>query len=152
MSEAYRAMFGAGDLDAALAGLAEERRKIAELQQKVNATSTVVHSKDRLLSMTFNGQGELEKLTFNGTRYRRMPATELASVIKETLTAGRNEAMGKIGQIMGSDVLPGVKFEDMATGKLDLNSVMDSFLGVALDALPERLQGPARARLQGGEH
>jgi DNA-binding protein YbaB len=151
MSEPHqRGMFGAADLDGALAGLAEERRRIKELQETVAETSTVVHSKDRMLSVTFNGRGELDKLTFSGTRYRRVAPTELAKVITETLAAGRNQAMEKLGGMMGSEVLPGVKFEDMATGNVDVNEVIDGFLGAALAGLPDKVLGRFdQARLRG---
>jgi DNA-binding protein YbaB len=150
MSELYeRGRFKAGDVDAALAALAEERRRLEELQEKVAETSTVVHSKDRVLSATFDGRGELNTLTFNGTKYRRLAPAELAAMIKDTLAAGRSQALEKLGSMMGTVVLPGVKFGVMASGQVVMHQVIDSLLGSALGALPDKLRDKAQARLRG---
>jgi len=135
-------------LDEALAGLAEERRRLDELHEKIATSSTVVHSKDRVLSVTVDGRGELSKIAFDGTRYRRLAPAELAKLITDTVAAARREAIGKISGMAG-DIVPGVSFEDVAMGKLDVRTMVDSFLGAAIESLPDRMRDRARTRLEG---
>lgn len=141
----------AGDgMARATAAMADERRKLAEFQNKVSETTTVVQSRDRMVSMTFTGRGELSKLTFNNTRYRSMAPAELAAVITDTLTTGRNEAMAKLGGLMDPDALPGIAFGDLARGNVDLNEVVNAVIGPVLASLPDNLLKPSeRAQLRG---
>jgi DNA-binding protein YbaB len=134
---------------AALAGLDEERRKLSELQERIAGASTVINSKDRLLSLTFDGRGELTKLVFNNTNYRRMAPPELAAVIMETFSAGRTQALEKLGSLAGHDALPGVSLTSLAKGEVELNNVVDAFLGAALEMLPDNALTPGdRAQLR----
>ena len=144
-----RRLAGRAELDAALVQLAEEKRKFHEMQSRVQDTSTTVQSKDRTLSMTFDGRGELEKVTFHGTRFRGLTGPELGKVITETLATGRGQAMEKLGGLMGDDVLPGISFSDMTTGKVGLDQVIGSFLGAALAGVPDRVGEGVRVRLDG---
>ena len=135
------ATFAPGDVDAALEALEAERRKLRSFQEQMTELTTVVHSPDRMLSMTFTGQGELSKLTFNTTKYRTMAPKELAHVIVTTLAAGRAEAMGKLGDIMGPGALPGTSFSELASGKADLSAVLDNLLSPALQWIADEGHG-----------
>jgi DNA-binding protein YbaB len=146
-----QAEYIAREMEAALATLATEQRKLAAFQEQVGRTTTVVHSKDRMLTMTFNGRGELDKLTLNDSRYREMAPVELAKIFMETLAAGRREAVQKLGGLMGSDPLPGVSFTDLASGQIDLMEVVNSLVGPALGQLPPNLFRPAEIELLRGE-
>jgi DNA-binding protein YbaB len=148
MTEPYGPGVG-NRVEQALAELAEQRDRIAEVQEKVGKTTTVRHSKDRILSVTVDGRGDLRKVAFDGTRYRRLAPAELAKLIIDTVNDARSEAMRKVGGMMDADVLPGVSFEDIATGKADVDSVVQSFLGAAFDQLPGGLRERAQKHLEG---
>ncbi|MEU8328687.1 MULTISPECIES: YbaB/EbfC family nucleoid-associated protein [unclassified Micromonospora] len=124
---------GGRELNVVFAMLAEERRKLDEFQAKMRAASTTVDSPNKMLTATFDGRGELVKLTFNNTKYRAMAPNELSSLLVETLRRGRAESFGKIDEMAGPDVLPGVSFGDLAGGKVDLNEVVGSLLTSAID-------------------
>lgn len=151
MSDAQRpGGFAASGMEEAMRALADERRKLSEFQAKVNETSTTVHSKDRMLAMTFDGRGELTKVAVNNNKYRSMAPAELAAVITETWAAGRSEAVGKLDGLADADALPGVSYSELTNGTLDLNDVVNVFLGSALSSLPDNMLTPAeRAELRG---
>jgi DNA-binding protein YbaB len=138
-------------LDAALGEYEVQVRALREFHDNLAQASTVVHSKDRMLTMTFTGQGELEKLTINNNGYRTMAPNELAATITETLAAGRAQALEKLGGMFGGQSLPGVSFGDLAAGRSDPNQVLEAILGPALDLLPANaLSESERARLRPG--
>ncbi|MEU7753052.1 YbaB/EbfC family nucleoid-associated protein [Micromonospora sp. NPDC049171] len=124
---------GGPGLNAVFAVLAEERRKLDEFQAKMRAASTTVESPNKMLSAVFDGRGELVKLTFNNTKYRGMAPNELSSLLLETLRRGRAEAFGKIDEMAGRDVVPGVSFSDLAGGKVNLDVVVGSLMTSAID-------------------
>jgi DNA-binding protein YbaB len=136
-------------IEQALADLAEERRRLAEIQEEIGKTSTVRHSKDRILSVTVDGRGDVRKVAFDGTRYRRLSPAELAKLIVDTVNDARNEAIQKVGGMVNSDVLPGVSFADVAAGKADMDGIVRSFLGAALDRLPDHMRERAKNHLEG---
>ncbi|SDT66425.1 YbaB/EbfC family nucleoid-associated protein [Actinoplanes derwentensis] len=133
-----------GQLEAMLVKLAEEQRKLEDFQRKMNEATTVVESSNKMVTATFDGRGELTGLTFNTTRYRTMSPTELASTMLETLRRGRGTAFGKIDEMTGGDVLPGIKFGDLAAGKVDINDVVGTLLTSAIN-LPDLVENARKA-------
>lgn len=122
-----------GQLDAMFAMLADEQRKLAEFQEKTAAASTVVESPDRMVAATFDGRGELVKLAFNTAKYRTMAPAQLASVLTDTIGRGRAAAFAKIDEMAGRDVLPGINFGELASGKVDLTEVVGTLITSAID-------------------
>lgn len=140
-----------GDVPAALAALEEERRKLADFQEQLADTTTVTHSADRMLTVTFDGRAELTKLTINTGAYRRMAPAELATAIVECLAAGRAAAYEKLSGFAPGDLVPGVSFEKLSRGDVDLVSMVNALVAPALDLLPDSmLTTEERAVLQGG--
>jgi DNA-binding protein YbaB len=139
---------GSGQLEAMFGMLADEQRKIAEFQRKMAEASTVVESPNKMITATFDGRGELVKLTVNNTKFRTMAPEELASMLTDTLKRGRTAAFGKMDQMSGGDVLPGVKFGDLAAGKLDINEVVGTLMSSAID-LPTIAQAVKRETSRG---
>jgi DNA-binding protein YbaB len=125
--------------------LAAEQRKLHDLDKKVEQEKTVVHAKDRSLSMTFDGRGELTSMTFNGEKYRKLAPPALAHTIVETFRAGRTESMEKLSGMMGAPVLPGLDFKGLATGKVSPAEIFDSLLSPALEAMTDGVIGRGSA-------
>nr|WP_221382676.1 YbaB/EbfC family nucleoid-associated protein [Actinoplanes polyasparticus] len=119
---------GARRLDTMFALFAEEQRKLAEFQKKMASASTVTESANKMVTATFDGRGELVKLVFNNTKYRSMAPAELATMVTDTIRRGRASAFGKIGEMAGGPVIPGVDFGDLAAGQVDLDKVVNSML------------------------
>ena len=132
--------FGQRELDTALAMLEEEQRKLADVQRRMKEASTTVESANKMLTAKFDGRGELVSLTFKNTKYRSMAPAELATAITETVRSGRKQALHKVGDLMGGDVLPGISFSDVMAGDVDFNTIASGLLSSSLD-----LPGLARA-------
>jgi hypothetical protein len=126
----------AGDLTAALSALDDEQRKMREFQQAVAEASTTVRSKDRMLSATFDGRGELTELKFHSTRYREMAPAELANAVVQILAEGRGNALAAMAGLSGAPKIPGVDFAELASGKVDLDQVMGAVLGPLFGGKP----------------
>lgn len=124
------------DINAAMAALDEERRRLAEISRIRREETTTVHAKDKSVSMTFDGSGELTELKFNGNKYRSMAPAELASLLIETVKLGRSRSMAKMTELMSSDSTPGIDIAGIASGKVDPSEVIDSLLNPMLDQIP----------------
>ena len=122
-----------GQLEAVFAVLADEQRKLAEFQEKMATASTVAESPDKMLAATFDGRGELVTLTFNNTKYRTMAPAQLAATVLDVIRRGRAAAFTKIDEAAGRDVLPGINFGELASGKVDVNEVVNTLIGSAID-------------------
>lgn len=121
-----------GQLQEALTKVADEQRKMREFRAAMDEATTTVRSKDRMLSATFDGRGELRELKFHSTHYREMAPAELTNVITTLLREGRTEALGKMSDLPGAPRLPGINLGDVASGKLDPNDMVKSLLGPLL--------------------
>jgi hypothetical protein len=130
--------------EAAMRTFEEERRKLSELHRKMDEDSSTVRAKDRCLSMTFDGRGELTAMKFLGTKFRSMAPAELAHVIVETVNEGRARSMKKLGESMGTG-LPGVDFAELAAGKMDPEKLLEALLSPILGEMTEEVLGsPAK--------
>ena len=87
--------------DDAMADLDRERAKLGELG-KLWDQNTTVHAKDRSLSMTVDGRGELLEVAFTGSKYKTMPPAQLAHVIVETLGRAASKVQAGIRPLTGS--------------------------------------------------
>ena len=134
------------DLDAALAALEEEQRKLAEISRVRQQETTTVQARDHSLEMTFDGSGELAELKFNGTKYRSMAPAQLASVIVETLQVGRAQSTAKMTDLMSADLLPGLDLAGIASGKVDPSSVIDALVAPMLGELDDDTTSGDRSR------
>lgn len=119
--------------EAALASLDREQRKLSDITKTLSEAVTTVKAKDRSLTVDFDGRGEITAITFQGSKYRNMAPAELSHVLLETIRIGRAECVQKLTEAMGQDLLPGVNFSDLASGKLNaeeiLEKVVSPFLG-----------------------
>jgi DNA-binding protein YbaB len=114
--------------EAAMRTFEGEQRKLTDLQQKMEEDSSTVRSKDRSLSMTFDGRGELTGMKFHGTKFRSMAPAELAHLIVETVRAGRTQYLEKMSEDMG-ELMPGLNFADLASGQANPGKILESMFG-----------------------
>jgi DNA-binding protein YbaB len=151
MSEIPSASSVQQQLDAALGDYEKQMRALNEFRDNAASASTVVHSKDRMLTMTFTGHGELQKVTVNSNGYRSMAPNELATAISETVAAGRTQALEKMAGMFDGQALPGVSMGDLVSGRADPGSVLEAVLGSMLEVLPPgALSESERTRLWPG--
>lgn len=137
--------------EAALASLDREHQKLTEVTNMIDQESTTVRSKDRSVSMDFDGRGEVTAITFHGTKYRGMAPAELSHLLVETIRAGRAQCMQKVADAMGEDFLPGISFTDLATGKMDAEDIFQKLVSPFLgDEAADGILGRSQKDTQGG--
>ncbi|WP_410611323.1 YbaB/EbfC family DNA-binding protein [Amycolatopsis sp. lyj-109] len=110
-----------------------EMGKLDELGKHWDEARSTVHPKDRSLTMTLDGRGELVELVFNGSKYRTLPPAQLAQIIVETLQKGRVEAQQKMSDLMGETSVPGLDLAGMAAGEVRPDEMIKSMFGQMLD-------------------
>jgi hypothetical protein len=139
-------------LDAAMVEFEEQRRLLGQFQAQSSEVSTVVHSRDRVLTLSFDGQGDLVKAVVNSEKYRTMAPAEVAAMFMDTFTSGRGQALARMSEMFGGkEIAGGVSVGDLIGGKADLGGLLDAIVGSALDSLPgETLNESERRRLLGG--
>jgi hypothetical protein len=120
-------------MDNAWATFETEMEKLGELGKHWDEARTTVHPKDRLLTMTLDGRGELVELVFNGSKYRTLPPAQLAQIIVETLQKGRVEAQQKMSDLMGENSVPGLDLAGMAAGEVRPDEMIKSMFGPMLE-------------------
>lgn len=119
--------------EAALASLEHEQRKLAEVTRTMSEETTTVRSKDRSLTIDFDGRGEVTGITFPGAKYRTMAPAELSHLLVETIAAGRAQCVRKLAEVVGEDLLPGVNFADLASGKVSPEEIFGKVVSPFLD-------------------
>lgn len=132
--------------DDPMADLEAEKGRLGALGQVWKDETTTVRAKDNSFSMAFDGRGDLTGITFHGTKYRTVAPAEHAHLLVETLRRGRLECLEKMAATMGGDVLPGVDFVGLATGKVDPNEVVDALVAPLMRGLDEPGAGAREAR------
>ncbi|MBK0865933.1 MULTISPECIES: YbaB/EbfC family nucleoid-associated protein [unclassified Saccharopolyspora] len=133
------------DIDSAMSMLERERERVADVTKQQQGQSTTVQAKDHSLEATFDGSGELTGLKFNGNKYRSMAPAQLASVIVETIQAGRTQSMTKLTEQMSGGMLPGVDLAGIASGKVDPSTVLDQLMKPIV-GMAEELPGVPREK------
>lgn len=111
--------------EAALDALAHEQRKLETFSQQMVENTTTTRSKDRSFTIDFDGRGEVTGITFHGTQYRTMAPAEFSHLLVETIRTGRAECLRKLSEVVGEELLPGVSFTDLASGKLRPDEIFD---------------------------
>jgi DNA-binding protein YbaB len=109
------------------------------LRQQVREAKTTVRDKDRRLSATVGGEGELAQLTFHGDAYRQLPPAELADLIVKTVAKAREAAQRKLlaGASVLTDDLP--QLHDAARRATSVDELIEgivSAVGAAGDVRP----------------
>ncbi|GAA3440167.1 YbaB/EbfC family nucleoid-associated protein [Kutzneria kofuensis] len=138
--------------EAALAALEREQTKLAELTKVIEEENVTVRSKDRSLSMTFDGRGELTNISFNGVKYRSMAPAELAHLLVETIRSGRAQCVRKMADVMGESIVPGIDFTELATGKVNPMDVFEKLISPFVgDDFGSGVVGRATREPQGGK-
>jgi len=131
---AFDKLFG-GDLEGAVETFELEQEKLRQFQRALDEAKTVVRSKDRMLSVTFDGRGELTAVKFHSEKYRQMAPAELANALVQVFAEGRAKAMATMAELDGAPRIPGLDFAELASGKVDVDQMMQALLGPMFDNL-----------------
>ncbi|MFH8435844.1 YbaB/EbfC family nucleoid-associated protein [Streptomyces sp. NPDC018007] len=120
----------------AMTQLAEQTKKIQEVQEELARTSASATSKDRMVTATVNAHGEIVSFKFHTEGYRTMPAAQLAEVLKTTVNTARAEmstkVSGTVRPLMGAQ-------EELANGFFGGGGELDDLLAPLRAMRPEGL-------------
>ncbi|MFJ3902992.1 YbaB/EbfC family nucleoid-associated protein [Streptomyces sp. NPDC090025] len=119
------------DIDArikeAMASLTAHRDRMMEVRTELEAASTSVTSKDRMVSVTVGPQGQVVSLTFHTTAYQQMAPAELATALIRVL----NDARARMGEQVTEKIKGFADFGStlrVAAGFADMPSDLDELM------------------------
>lgn len=136
MSEASRG--GLPDLGSTIDMIEQQQDKLADFQRRIAETSTVVDSRNKALTVTLDGHGELQDLKFNTTAYRSMAPAELSALILETLQKARGQSLDTMQEVMDDAGVGGnVNVKDLTSEETDFSAVLGKIMEPSVDALQE---------------
>lgn len=115
-------MLGDEEMLAEMRSALESVQAAAErMRERVRQAKTTVEDKEKLLSVTVGGHGELTQITFHGDAYRRLAPAELADLIVTTVRTAREgaqrKAMAGAAELTGE--LPQLNAAARAAGTMD---------------------------------
>jgi DNA-binding protein YbaB len=101
-----------------------------QARRRASEARTTVEDKERLLSATVGGHGELRELTFHGTAYRELAPAELANLIVTTVRQARDRAQQTA--LAGSAKLTGdlSRLSDTAHRAKSFDELIDGIVGL----------------------
>ena len=118
-------------MESALAELRAQQEKIRDFSAAMAARTTVVTSKNRMVSATVDSGGKLVALAFKGNRYRSIPSAELSALVVETVTKAQQTA-AKESMAAAADLIPeGLGFAGLFEGDVDLDGLFDAAVQLA---------------------
>jgi DNA-binding protein YbaB len=116
------------DLDEAYAELERSKAALTGLQTETLGHSTTVTSKNRDISVTVDGRGEVTGIKFHTRSFRIMPATELASLLVETIGEARRASLTRVAAAFESMLPAGLPLSQMMSGTVDVEAVLNDAL------------------------
>ncbi|CAJ61610.1 MULTISPECIES: YbaB/EbfC family nucleoid-associated protein [Frankia] len=90
------ALFDESQVEAALAELAHTEEVTERIRRQGAEASYRTSDKNKLLSVTVGGQGEIRDLTFRGDGYRDLAPAELADLLVKTIERARQEVRRRV--------------------------------------------------------
>ncbi|MET7394107.1 YbaB/EbfC family nucleoid-associated protein [Dactylosporangium sp. NPDC005572] len=97
---------------------------LADIQDSLGSTETTATSKNRALSVTVDGRGEISDIKFLTRSYRTMPPAELTAMLIETIREARAQARTAMAEAFQPVFPPGSPLADIINGRVDLEAMM----------------------------
>ncbi|WP_176930749.1 YbaB/EbfC family nucleoid-associated protein [Actinacidiphila guanduensis] len=98
--------------------------KLDAARTEAIAATMSVRSKDRILTVTVTGQGELKDIQFHSTDYAAMAPAQLSAVLVETINSARKELSEKIRGLFSPLENGGSALRSVLTGGSDLDRMV----------------------------
>lgn len=132
--------------------LARQREALHDMQRRLAETGATVTSKNRAVSVTLDGQGNVIDIKFVTGAYRGMPPAELGTLLVATIAEARASVTGQVAEIL-EEMMPGSSMLDVLNGDFDLDEMMDEAISEAVSSQPFFNVGPddADSGVSGGE-
>jgi hypothetical protein len=136
-----------GFLEEATKELRRQQARLKAVRRKLERTATKVSSRDRMVTVTIDHTGDLERIEFNSQKYRRLPPAELGTVLVETIRQAQAQNRERLARAY-QPLLPGpMDIGPAVTGRADLDELFDGAIRQAGELLPDQM--PDRAASNG---
>ncbi|MCM4084241.1 YbaB/EbfC family nucleoid-associated protein [Paractinoplanes hotanensis] len=113
----------------------EQKRAVETFEKAVAEAETTVTAKNRAVSVTVDGRGDLTDVKFPTNAYRTMAPAELSSLLVETVTSARDQARAGMNELLEA-ILPGGMAADFLTNSVHIDEMMDEAMRAANQMFP----------------
>jgi DNA-binding protein YbaB len=135
-------------LTEAISELRQQQEKLQAVSSQLRENKTKVRSKDGMITITLEGNGEISSIDFNTAKFRRMAPAELGAALVDTIRQARAQSREQVLNAYRSFIPSGVGLDGLFEGKGNVNSIFDDAVRKANDILAH---GPAGDLRQAGE-
>jgi len=111
-------------IDQAYAELQEQKLAVTEFERKIETAATTVTAKNRGLSVTVDGRGDLVEVKFLTKSYRTMAPTELGQLLVETIGAACTQAREEAASMFQEMLPAGMPLLDAFKGAVDADEMI----------------------------
>jgi DNA-binding protein YbaB len=101
----------------------QARKDITQLQRAVESAAGSARSKNRMISATVDGRGEVTEVKFHGQNWRSMAPGELGKLVVQTITAAREAAQKQMWSSISTLVPAGLDLSAAVAGRLDWSAM-----------------------------
>ena len=128
-------------LNVAMAEVHEYQGKLLAARQEAMDATVSVRSKDRLITVTVAGQGDVKEIKFHSTGYAGMPAAQLSAVLVETIAKAREELSAKVRGAFAPLSGAGTSIRESMLGGSELGELMGPLRDMLLPPVSSGKQG-----------
>lgn len=112
-------------LEQAMADLERHKTAVADFRTSLAEATTTIAPKNRSITVTVDGHGELTEVRFPSSSYRSMAPAELGRLIVDTVAEARTEARSKTMAVFQQVLPEGMPVVDMLRRPVDLDEVSE---------------------------
>ncbi|MFI6763369.1 YbaB/EbfC family nucleoid-associated protein [Micromonospora sp. NPDC050417] len=109
----------------------EQKVALSDFERKLAESSKTVTAKNRAVSVTVDGQGDLMELKFPTNAYRTMAPAELSSLLVETIREAREQARASTTEMLETYLPGGMASFDMLNNPIDFEEILGEALRTA---------------------
>ncbi|RKR86736.1 YbaB/EbfC DNA-binding family protein [Micromonospora pisi] len=131
-------------IEQAFAEFEQQKIAISGIERKIEAAKTTVTAKNRAVTVTVDGRGDLVEVKFPTNAYRTMPPAELGSLLVETTKAAREQAREGAAELFQTILPAGMPILDMLNGSVDFDEMMSEAMRAANEPFPGAASSPNR--------
>jgi len=124
-------MYGAG-LEQIMNEFAESKKTITDLHRSTVAETVTATSKNRAISVTVDGRGEVVGMKFHNRAYRTMAPAQLAALLIETISEARHAHQEAVGQALAAILPASVPVMDLLRSDFDAERMMEDGVAAVL--------------------
>ncbi|MEU4556720.1 YbaB/EbfC family nucleoid-associated protein [Micromonospora violae] len=115
----------------AYAEFEEQKNAISEFEQRLAEKVSTLTAKNRAVSVTVDGQGDVVEIKFPTMAYRKMAPAELSALLVETIDAARMQAREGTNELLQTFLPSGMASFDLLNNPVDFEEIMSEAMRAA---------------------